>query len=120
MSLRPSGHPQRAQLDLVLRHHDQISGIVIETGVLESLAHVDHVGRIGDDGEYLTIVGHVFGTGFGGLLQQVVEVNAFGRNNDLSLAFPEVEAHGTSGGQEPPVLWSGWNARRRPHGCGCR
>ena len=59
----------------------RISGIVIETGVLESLAHVDHVGRIGDDGEYLTIVGHVFGTGFGGLLEQVVEVNAFGRNN---------------------------------------
>lgn len=95
-----------AQLDLVLRLHDLVGGIVVEAGVLQSLAHGEQVGRTGHNGEHLTVIGNVLGTGFGGGFEQLVEVHALGRHRDLALAL-EVEGHGAGGGQGAVALGQG-------------
>ena len=95
-----------AQLDLVLRLHDLVGGIVVETGVLQSLAHGEQVGRTGDDGVDHTVIGDILGASLGCGLEQLVEVHAFGRNHDLALAL-EVEGHGAGGGQGAVALGQG-------------
>ena len=64
------------------------------------------IGGIGDHGEHVAVVDHVFRTGVAGLLEQVVEVDALARNLDLALTL-EVEADGTAGGQRAVALGQG-------------
>ena len=44
-----------AELNLVLRNHDQISGVIIDAGILQSLTNGDQIARIGDNAEHVAV-----------------------------------------------------------------